>query len=294
VKKKENLTALIFLTPALIGFSIFLIFPVIFSLLLSFFEWDLVSGWGGLNFVGIKHFIDMWSIPEFINSLRNNFIYSGVTVPMTMILGFIFAVILNSKVYLKGILRLIYFLPYVANIVAISAVWQALYHPTRGPINQFLYSLGMNNPPRWLADPNYALTAIMIMTIWLGTGYCMIIYMAALNGIPERLYEAAKIDGANRIQSLIKITIPMVSHATFFLLVTRLIWSFLVFGPINIMTQGGPAQSTTVLVFHIYRRAFRFRQLGYGSAVTWIMFLIILSITIFQWRKRESLVNYKQ
>jgi len=293
MKQKENLIAYAFLTPALVGFSIFLVFPVVYSLFLAFFKWDFVSGIQGMEFVGLKHFIEMWSDSWFINSLKNNFIYSAITVPGTMFIGLMFAFILNEKVYLKGFLRLIYFLPYISNIVAVSAVWMALYSPINGPINQFLFSIGITNPPRWLSSPDTALLSIIIMTTWLGTGYCMIIYLAALKGIPNSLYEAAEIDGANGYKKFIHITLPLLSPATFFLFVTRLIWSFLVFGPINIMTKGGPAQSTSVLVFHIYRSAFRFREMGYASAVTWILFLIIFTITLIQWRKQKAWVSYR-
>lgn len=294
MKQKENLIAYAFLTPALVGFSIFLIFPVVYSLFIAFLKWDFVSGIQGIEFVGLKHFIEMWSDDWFINSLKNNFTYSAITVPGTMFIGLMFAFILDKKVYLKGFLRLIYFMPYISNIVAVSAVWMALYHPTMGPINQFLFSIGITNPPRWLSSPDTALLSIIIMTIWLGTGYCMIIYLAALKVIPNSLYEAAEIDGANEYRKFIHITLPLLSPTTFFLLVTRLIWSFLVFGPINIMTKGGPAQSTSVLVFHIYRSAFRFREMGYASAVTWILFLIIFTITLVQWRKQKEWVSYRQ
>lgn len=235
----------------------------------------------------------MWSDDWFINSLKNNFIYSVITVPGTIFIGLLFAIILNNKVYFRGLLRLIYFMPYISNIVAVSAVWMTLYHPTMGPINQFLSSIGFTNLPRWLTSPDTALLSIMIMTIWLGTGYCMIIYLAAIEGIPKQLYESAEIDGANGLRKFISITMPMISPATFFLFVTRLIWSFLVFGPINIMTQGGPAQSTTVVVYHVYRSAFSFRQMGYASAMTWVLFIIIFGITLLQWRKQRDWVTYR-
>ena len=213
-------------------------------------------------------------------------------VPIEIVLAMIIAVILEKAVYFKGFFRLVYFMPYISNIVAVSVVWMALYHPSQGPINQLLMAIGIKNPPLWLASSKWAMLALIIMSVWLGIGYCIVIYMAGLQGIPDEIYEAAKIDGANAIERFRYITLPYLSPTTFFLLIVRLIATFQVFGPINIMTEGGPGRATTVLVYHIYRTAFRFYQVGYASAVAFVLFLIILALTLVQWKAEKTWVTY--
>ncbi len=291
-KAKENLSGYLFVLPSLIGFTIFMLFPVLFSLILSFCDWDLVSGFTNIKFIGLNNFIDIWNDTGFIQALKNNFIYTIVVVPVTMVFSLILAIILNNKVYGKKPLRLLFFLPHISNVVAVSIIWMALYHPTLGPINQFLASIGISRPPQWLADPNWALPAIMAMTIWMGIGYDLIVYMAGLQGIPNQLYEAAEIDGANHFMKFFHVTLPLLSPTTFFLFVTRIITSFQVFGPINVMTEGGPAGATTVLVFEIYKQGFKYYKFGYASAIAWVLFVIIFLITIIQWNRQNKWVTY--
>lgn len=291
-QKGDEKKAFLFILPSLIGFLVFLLFPILFSLLLSFCEWDLISGFSNISFVGLRNFKALWSDEWFTVSLKNNLIFTIGVVPITILLALLLAMILNKSVYAKGTLRLLYFVPYISNIVAVSVVWLAIFHPTLGPLNSFLTALGVKSPPGWLASTTWAMPAIIIMSVWLGLGYCIVIYMAGLQGIPLVLYEAATIDGANTFQKFRHITVPMISPTTFFLVITRIIHSFQVFGPINIMTQGGPGQSTTVLVFHIYRSAFRFYKMGYASAIAWVLFVMIFIVTLVQWQKQKEWVSY--
>ncbi len=288
-RRNENRVAYLFLTPSLIGFIVLLLLPLIFSLFLSFTDWDLLSGFKGIHFVGVKNFIDVWSDEWFINSFKNNFYFSLVVVPVTMVIALVLAYILNDKVYGKGTIRLFFFIPYISSLIAVSVVFIALYHPTLGPINQFLRSLGIKNPPKWLGDPKSALEGIMMLVIWKGLGYDLIIYLAGLQNIPKHLYEAAMIDGASSFRKFIHITLPSLAPTTFFLFVTRIIHSFQVFGPINVMTQGGPSQSTTVLVYYIYKSAFSFYKMGYASAMSWILFIVIFAITLVQWQGQKKI-----
>jgi multiple sugar transport system permease protein len=234
----------------------------------------------------------MWSDKWFVDSLTNNLIFAAVTVPATIILSLLAAIGLNKGVYMKSPIRLMIFMPYVSNIVAISIVWGTLYNPTMGPINSFLRSVGVDNPPGWLASSEWALPAIMIMTIWANVGYNMIIYLAGLQGISKDLYEAAKIDGAGPVRSFFRITLPMLSPTTFFVMITSIIHSFQVFIAVFVMTKGGPGSSTTVLTYYSYRTGFDFYKMGYSSAMAWILFLIIFLITFLQWQGQKRWVHY--
>ncbi len=291
MKKKDNLTAYMFLAPCLVGFILFLAFPILFSFVLAFSDWDLVSGIRNIHFIGLENFKELFQSDIFYKSLRNNIVYTVTVVPLTIAFSLLIAIILNDKVYLVKPLRLAFFTPFITSIVAISVVWLALYHPTQGPINQFLMALGVENPPKWLSSPKTALGSISVVMIWVGIGYGMMVYMAALKDIPKDLYEAGDIEGAGTWNKFRFITWPMITPTTFFLLITRIITSFEVFGPINVMTGGGPAKSTSVLVFEIYEQSFRFYRLGYGSAIAWVLFIIIFLVTILQWIGQKKWVN---
>jgi len=234
----------------------------------------------------------MWGDRWFTDSMKNNLVYALITVPATMIISLLTAIGLNRGVFFKSGIRLMIFMPYISSIVAISIVWGVLYNPSQGPINAFLYSIGISDPPRWLASTDWALPAIIIMSIWAAIGYNMVIYLAGLQSIPRTLYEAAKIDGAGAFRSFQHITVPMLSPTTFFVLVTNIIYSFQVFAAIFIMTQGGPGTSTSVVTYYIYQVGFSFYDMGYASAMAWILFLIIFLITVIQWRGQKKWVNY--
>lgn len=276
-----------FILPAFIGFFMFTFFPILFSLVISFCDWDLVSGISGIRFVGLDNFVQMFQNPIFYKCLVNNFIFL-LNVPATIAVALILAVVLNSKVFIPKVLRLVFFLPYVADLVASTVVWMAMYYPAGGPINSILRTIGIQNPPGWIADPDWALIAIIIFNVWHTIGYAMIIYLAAIQEIPNELYEACTIDGAGSFKKFTKITVPMLSKTTFFLLVTRTIISFQVFTPVKIFTEGGPANSTNVIVYEVYKQAFMFYKMGNASALAWILFIIIFVVTLLQWRYQEK------
>jgi multiple sugar transport system permease protein len=220
-------------------------------------------------------------------------VFTFTTVPITAFLALVLAVIINKYTYGKDVIRVMVFIPYISSVVAVCIVWMVLLHPTYGPINQFLMQLGIKNPPRWLSDMNWALPAVIIITIWQQLGYYIIVYIAGLNSISNELYEAAEIDGANLFQKFWHITIPMVSPTTFFLVTMGIIGSFKVFDQISVLTQGGPGTATTVLAYYIYRTAFEFFRMGYASTVAWILFILVFIITMFQWRAQKKWVTYE-
>jgi multiple sugar transport system permease protein len=296
VKRKqaliENVSGYLFLLPSLLGFAIFFLFPVLFSLFLSLSKWNLSAGFSDLKFVGIKNFITILSDVWFTDSMKNSLIFTAATVIVGVSISLVLAVILNKMVYFKNPLRVMFFLPYISSAVAVAIVWSIVLQPTYGPVNQFLRSLGIQNLPNWLADVHWALPALIGMYIWQSLGYNIVVFMAGLTAINSDLYEAAVIDGAGALAKFFKITVPMVSPTTFFLVIMGIINSFKVFDQVQVLTQGGPGTSTTVLALYIYREAFQFYDMGLASAAAWAMFLIIFIVTIIQWIGQKRWVTY--
>lgn len=288
---RTDITGYLFIGPNIIVFLLFTIIPIIFSLIISFSSWDYTQGFSNINFNMGMNYINMWSDEWFTKSLINTVVYSISLVPITVFLALIISVLVDKYVIGKTPVKLALFMPYISNIVAISIVWVVMYSPY-GPITQFFKSIGIKNPPQWLGDYNFALPSIIIMSVWAGVGYAVLVYTSAIQSLPEELYEAAQIDGANGLQQFIKITIPMLSPTTFFLITTTLIGSFQVFGQIYIMTKGGPGTSTHVLVYYIYTSAFTFFKMGYAASMSWILFIILFLVTIIQWKFQDKWVNY--
>lgn len=183
-------------------------------------------------------------------------------------------------------------MPYISSVVAIAVVWQVLFHPSAGPINQVLKSLGIENPPLWITNPNFALISIMIIQIWISIGFNMIIYLAGLQSIPRDLYEAADIDGANAWVKFRNITLPLISPTSFFLFITGIISTFKVFDLIAVLTKGGPMNSTSMIVWNLYDTAFVNLKIGYASAMAVVLFIVVFGITVFQWIGQKKWVNY--
>jgi len=287
--RKEAILGWLFLLPEIIGMLIFNVFALGFSLYLSFSSWDLLSGMSGIKFTGLDNYIRMFqNDPTIIVALKNNFIYTILTVPIPIAISLVLAVIIHKKVYFKDYFKVTFFIPYISSIIAIAAVWSALFHPSLGPINQFLMNIGIENPPRWLVDPNMSLASVAIISSWAGLGYTIIIFLAGLTNISEELYEAAEIDGANGLQKFFRITIPMLRPTIFFLLITMLIGSFKVFDIISFLTEGGPHNSSTVLVYRIYEEGFVNYNMGYASSISWLLFAIIGILTALTWKLNKD------
>lgn len=290
-KKKINWTAILFIAPNYIGFIIFILFPVLFSLFVSFSDFNIFKGFEGMEFVGFQNFIRMFTDEWFLAAVKNNLLFIIGTIPILIILSMIIATILNNKVYCKNFMRALVFIPYISSVVAISVVWMKLYNPSQGQINQLLMSIGIENTPGWLGSVDWALPALMIVSIWMGLGYNTVVYMAGLQGINKALYESAQIDGANSIQMFRHITVPMLSSTTFFLMITNIIGSFQTFGTVNIMTGGGPGKATTVIAQYIYKAGFRYHEMGYAASMAWILLIGIFIITLFQWKIQKRFEN---
>ena len=289
---KTDLSGYTFILPNILGMLIFTVFPLLFSLFISFTDWDFTQGIGNWDFNFGMNYIEMWKDEWFTSSLFNTILYSLAVVPISIFLSLILAVILESYCFAKVPMKLAMFMPYISNIVAVAIVWVMMYSPW-GPFTLMVKALGWENPPAWLGDYNWALVAVIIMSIWSSIGYNILIYSSAIQGLPQDVYEAADVDGANEITKFFKITVPSLTPTTFFLVITTLITSFQVFAPIQIMTRGGPGTSTSVLVYYIYTAGFSFFRMGYASAIAWILFLLLLIVTLIQWRGQKKWVSYE-
>lgn len=286
---KQDLVAYSFILPNLLGFATFTLIPMAFSLVLAFMHWD---GANVVTWAGLDNFKELISDETFRIALGNTFYYVIGTVPLTMLASLGLALLLNQPLRGRNFFRTTFFFPYVASLVAVAVVWNMLFHPAMGPVNQLLTALGVDGTPRWTASVDWAMPTVIMASIWKGMGYYMVIYLAALQGIPSYLYEAAEIDGANAWQKLRYITLPMLTPATFFVSIMLTIASFKVFDLILVMTGGGPGRATNVLVIHTYNMAFRHFRFGYSSAIAMVLFIIVLIITIVQFRLEKRWVSY--
>ncbi|GLC79742.1 carbohydrate ABC transporter permease [Lacrimispora brassicae] len=284
----ENVQGYLFIFPQVIGIMLFSVIPVVFSLYLSFTDWDFISGFKNINLIGIKNYVDMWSDVAFTDSLKNTLIFSISTVALQIGLGVVIAVIINRYVFASQYFKVAFFIPYISSLVALSIVFKAMLQPTYGPVNQFLRAIGMENPPGWFGDYKWSLAAVILLTAWRELGYYVIVFIAGLKGVPEELYEAASIDGASEIQNFRYITWPSIAPTTFFLTTMGIIGSFKAFDQIAITTQGGPGTSSSVLVYYMYTSAFKYFKMGYASSMAWVLFVVIFAVTLIQWRCQKE------
>ena len=280
-KLRDNIRGYSFILPNLRGYSIFVFLPVCFSFVLCFMKWNGAAS-TPMEFVGLQNFVQIFNDELFVNSFWHTVSYALMTVLPTLVMSLLLAVLLNSKI--KGIpfYRASFFFPYITSTVAIGAVWNMLFQPEFGPINEFLKFIGISNPPGWVIDTDWAMVAVSIVTVWKYMGYYMIVYLAALQGISGELYEAGSLDGANTWQKFRYITLPMLTPTTFFVLIMLTIQCFKVFDLVYCMTQGGPGNATKTIVNYIYDKAFVNWDLGPASAAAIILFAVVLVITLIQ------------
>jgi ABC-type sugar transport system permease subunit len=279
----------LYIAPLILGIVAFQLIPILVSVYISFTEWDGISP---VEFVGVANYTEMFTEdPLFLETLRNTIVFTLLAIPLTTVLGFLLALLCNRKLHGISLLRAGYFAPYITNVVAIGYIWYWIYNPERGFINGLLSTVGIDGPA-WLSSSSWALFAVVIVSVWQGAGYPMVIFLAGLQGIPKDLYEAAEIDGAGAWNRVRRITLPLLTPSLFFVVVTQFITSFQVFGVIYIMTQGGPGNATSVYIYYLYQTAFSFGKLGYASAMAWVLFVILALVTYGQWRLQRRWVFY--
>lgn len=280
-------SALLFLSPTLVIFSTFILFPVFFSFYLSFQKWNMFSG--DASFVGFDNYLRMFQSAEFWQVLKNTAIYSIGTIPINMALSLWVAYLLNKKIAGKKFLRTAFFAPVIISPVAAALIWRWMYDPNFGLVNFFVETLGFN-PVNWLNEPTAAMFALIIMSVWKTFGINMVLFSAGLQGIPDSYYEAAELDGAGKWAKFWNITIPMLAPTTFFIMIMSMISSFQVFDIVYVLTSGGPLGSTKVLVFYVYEYAFKFFEMGYASAISYFLFALLFLLTMFQIKYLKSKV----
>jgi len=286
---RQNLEGWLFIAPVVVGVLAFYFVPILVSLYASFTNWD---GLTPAKWVGLFNYERLFTRDQFFRrTLLNTLYYVAAHIPLTLGLALCLALLCNRK--MRGVtwFRTLYFMPVITNVVAISLVWSFFFAPRAGPLNWFISLFGADGPA-WLNDTRWAMPAIIIVSVWHGVGYPMVILLAALQGIPEMYYEAAKVDGARTWARFRHVTLPLLTPALFFLTITQFISSFQVFGIVYVMTRGGPARATDVYIHYLYENAFQNSRMGYASAMAWILFILIATITLVQWKLQKRWVFY--
>ncbi|DAA96086.1 TPA: sugar ABC transporter permease [Candidatus Gastranaerophilales bacterium HUM_9] len=282
IKNNNILTALLFISPALLGIFVFIIIPVICSFSLSFADWDLLND---IHFVGLSNYKAILSEKYFLQVLSNTFIYTIAVSVLGVIIPLILACILNTRIKGAELFKATLFIPYITPMIVVALVWQWIFDPNIGLANQVL-STNLN----WLYDKHLAMPVLIFVSVWKLIGYNVIIFLSGLATINQELLESSKIDGANFFQTFKNITIPLLSSTIFFVIVITSISSFQAFDLIYMMTQGGPENSTNVMVYSIYKYAFQYFEVGKASAVAYILFTIIFFLVLVQWKLRKKMV----
>lgn len=281
--KKENTKIVLLVVLSLIIFyGMFLFYPIIKGMIGSFYDWTPLTG-GKFEFIGLENYRNLIKQDAFWISLRNTLIFTMVIVITRVILGILIAEGINSVKFFKSFFRTAYFLPVITALTAISLVWNLIYDPKVGIINGFLSFIGVNTIGLlWLKSEKTALLSIIIMSIWRDVGFAVVLYLAGLSTISKNYYEAAQIDGAKPLQVLRYIKLPLLKQTTTFVVLTGTIWSLQVFTQVFYMTQGGPGSATSTVVYLVYMEAFQNWRFGYASAITQVLFVIILIISLIQ------------
>ena len=285
----EERAAWLFLTPSLVLFAVFTALPVIAAFFISFTHWDLLNP---PKLALLDNYVALWNDPIFRQVLGNTGYYVLLAVPLQMLLGLLCALGLNRGVPGQAFFRVVYFLPVVTSTVAAGLVWAWLFNSNFGLINMGLSLFGVTDLPKWLVSSKWAMPAVIAVSVWQGLGYAMVLFLAGLQNIRQDIYEASALDGATGMRRLWHITLPLLSPMTFFVLIISIIGSFQVFELVYVMTKAGPSNATNTLVFFIYQNGFMFYQMGIASAAAMVLFLIVLTLTLVQYRLQDRWVHY--
>jgi multiple sugar transport system permease protein len=287
--RQEARWAALFLAPDLLGVLAFTAFPVFAAIVLSFLDWNLITA---ARYAGLDNFQELLKDEVFWRTMAHTVYFTVGTVPTSMALGLVLALALNRPLRGVTFLRTAYFIPVIVPLISVAMVWRWLYDRDFGLINYFLNLTGLP-VIGWLTDRTWAMPAVILMSIWKGLGYNLVIYLAGLQSIPRRLYEAAEMDGATAWQRFWRITFPLLTPTTFFVLVVSIISSFQVFSQVYVMTRGGPGDATTTIVYYIYHVGFELFRMGYASALAWTLFIVVFVLTLVQVRTQRRWVYYE-
>ncbi len=288
---RELASGILFLLPNFLGFAVFTALPVLLGLVISFSDYN---GFKQFSLVGFENYIHMFQDEYFRISLLNNIFFTATSVPLTILASLLMALALNKPISGGSAFKTVYFFPSITSMVAVGIIWSLLFNVSSGPVNAFLRNLGVQNPPGWLTSTKWAMFAVVLVSVWRGAGYYMVMILAGLKTIPGHLYEAADVDGANPFQKFWRITLPSLSPTMFLVTIMSIISSFQVFDLVSVMTKGGPGRATNVLVYRIYQEGFKYMKFGYASAMAYFLFLIILVVTLVQFRGQKKWVSYME
>ncbi|MCT4597364.1 MAG: sugar ABC transporter permease [Vallitalea sp.] len=280
MKKNSNI-AYALIAPTYILFGIFFLFPLLFSVYLTFFKWNGFAP--NMDFVGMKNYVRIFSDPNFLNALKNTCIYTVITVPLSICISLVLSYILDNKIFGYEVLKGIYFLPHIVSLVAVGVVWLWIFLPGKYGLVNSMLSVFSIKPQNWMADPKLAMGTLVVIGVWKSVGYNMVIFIAGLLSIPKSLYEAADIDGANSIQKFLRITLPQLKGTIFFVTVSSTIYAlFQVFDIVKVTTNGGPIGKTEMIVTYLYKVGIKQFELGYASVIAFVLFLMTALITVIQ------------
>lgn len=282
-RMRHEWSAYVFLLPGFVVFSVFTIFGVIFSLYLSFHQWDILNP--AKPYVGTKNYQQLLQDPNFRQAVTNTLYYVFASIPLTLLAGLGAALLLNQRIRGRGFFRAVFYLPVITPLVISAIVWKFIYNGDYGLLNYYLEKLHLiSKPVEWLGNPSIAMPSVIAFSVWQSFGFAMVVYLAGLQAIPPEVIQAAEVDGAGAFQRFRYVVFPMLAPSTFFLVVVMVIQSFQAFTQIAIMTAGGPIGSTTTIVYYMYQEAFQFFRMGYASAVTWALFILVFIFTVAQVR----------
>jgi multiple sugar transport system permease protein len=288
-ERRQAVAGYLFISPAMLIFFVFTLLPVAYALYLSFTNYDVFTR---MDWIGTRNYTDVFEDELFWRALWNTATYTVWSIPLSMGIGLGLALLLNQKLKGLGVYRTVYYVPVVTSMVAVAMIWIQLFDPLYGVVSNGLEAVGLKGID-WLGDPNLAMPSIIAVSVWKVIGWNMLIYLAGLQGVPDYLKEAASIDGANRWQTFWRIILPLLQPTTFFIFVTSLIGAFQVFDQVYVMTGGGPANATTTLVHQIYNAAFKALAMGYAAAMSFVLFGIILVVSLFSMRAVRGEVSYQ-
>ncbi|MEY8533641.1 sugar ABC transporter permease [Blautia pseudococcoides] len=287
LEKSRNRWGIVFILPQLISLVCLGIIPIVIAFVLSFFDWN---GFSSPVFTGLQNFKEVFTDPDTAMAIKNTLLYSAIYVPCSIVLSLGLAMLLN-KAWGKMFYRAVFFLPQIVTSVGIAVVWSWIYQPQFGILNMILKFFGIQGK-EWLRDPSTAMGAVIVMSIWWGLGYNIVLFLAGLQNVPRTYVEAAKIDGANERQVFSNITVPLISPTTLLVTITTMINAFQVFDQMFLLTSGGPAKKTYTMAIHIYQTAFKSYELGKASTAALLLFFVVVAVSVIQFKLSDKWVHY--
>ena len=288
---RKQWTAYLFLSPGLLLFGVFTVFAVCYAFYLSFHQWNVLEP--QKPFVGLDNYARLFDDARFHQAVVNTIYYTAATVPLSIVLGLLIALLLNQQIRARGFFRTLFYIPVITPLVIAAIIWKWVYNGDYGLLNYYLIKIGLiDEPLLWLSSKSLAMPAAIIMWVWKTVGFVMVVYLAGLQAIPQDYYDAAKVDGAGSWRRLRDITIPLLSTTTFFLVIIQALGSFQAFTQIFVLTNGGPVGRTTTIVYYIYQHAFKRFDMGYASAMAFAMFAMMFGFTLLQLRFFRREVEY--